>query len=163
MIRFFNKISTAIYAVVTLLLVFFAFLIIGVSLYKLFVLQMDEVHFEEDFTLSILQTVGAIIIAVAILDVAKYMVEEEVFRNKQLRTPREARETLTKIIVIISIAVAVEGLIYIFKAGSQDMRLLLYPATLILSSTLMVVGLGIYQKLSTGAEALYKREVKKRD
>jgi hypothetical protein len=48
------------------------------------------------------------------------MMEEEVFVNKQLRDPEEARRTITKIIVIITIAVSIEGLVYIFKAGTKD-------------------------------------------
>jgi hypothetical protein len=45
------------------------------------------------------------------------MIEEEVFKDKELRNPAEARKTITKIMVIISIAVSIEGLVYIFKAG----------------------------------------------
>lgn len=95
---------------------------------------------------------GSVVIAVAIIDVAKYMIEEEVFKNKELRKPKEARETLTKIMVIISIAVAIEGLIYIVKAGSEDLSLLVYPAILIATSTFMVIGLGLYHKFSVNAE-----------
>jgi hypothetical protein len=109
----------------------------------------------KDFMGTMLQAAGAVIIAVAILDVAKYMVEEEVLRRKELRSAREARETLTKIAVIISIAVSIEGIIYIFKAGAKDVSLLIYPATLILAATLLIVGLGIYQRLSVDVE---KRE-----
>ena len=101
-----------------------------------------------------LQAVGAVIIAVAILDVAKYMIEEEVFRSKELRSPKEARETLTKIMVIVSIAISIEALIYIFKAGTEDIKLLVYPALLIVSAVLLIVGLGVFQKLSITAESL---------
>jgi putative Mn2+ efflux pump MntP len=96
--------------------------------------------------------VGAIIIAAAITDVAQYIIEEEVFHEKELRDPAEARKTITKIIVIIAIAVSIEGLIYIFKAGTKDLQLLLYPAGLIFVSSLSIVALGIYQKLSVSAE-----------
>jgi hypothetical protein len=105
-----------------------------------------------EFILMMLQSVGTIVIAVAIIDVAKYMIEEEVYRNKELRSAVEARETMTKIIVIIAIAVGIEGLVYIFKAGAQDIRLLLYPSALLLVSVLLIVGLGIYQKLSVEVE-----------
>ena len=80
------------------------------------------------------------------------MIEEEVLRNKQLRTPKEAREALTKIMVIVAIAVSIEDLIYILKAGATDIRLLIYPALLIVTSVFMMVGLGIYQKISLQAE-----------
>ena len=106
----------------------------------------------KEFILTMLQSIGTVIISMAILDIAKYMIEEEVFRNKELREPAEARRTLTKIMTIISIAVSVEGLVYIFKAGTKDISDLIYPAILIITSVLIIVGLGIYQKLSASAE-----------
>jgi hypothetical protein len=44
------------------------------------------------------------------------MYEEEVMKGKEISQIEDAKETLTKIVVIISIAVYIEGLIYIFKA-----------------------------------------------
>ena len=64
--------------------------------------------------------------------------------NKELRDPEEARRTITKIIVIITIAVSIEGLVYIFKAGTKDITLLLYPALLIVVSAILIVALGVY-------------------
>jgi hypothetical protein len=112
------------------------------------------IHFttKKEFIFSMLQSVGTVIISIAILDISKYMIEEEVFRRKELREPAEARRTLTKIMTIIAIAVSVEGLVYIFKAGTLDLKLLIYPSFLILTSVFVIIGLGIYQKLSTSLE-----------
>ena len=105
-----------------------------------------------EFIPAILQSVGAIIIAAAIIDVAQYMIEEEVFQDKELRDPKEARKTITKIMVIIAIAVSIEGLVYIFKAGTKDLQLLVYPALLIFVSSMSIVALGVYQKFSVSIE-----------
>ncbi len=113
---------------------------------------------EDKFISTMLRSVGAIIIAVAIVDVAKYMIEEEVLEHKTKRSPREVRETLTKILIIVTIAVGIEGLIYIFKAGAKDITLLVYPAMLIITAVIMIVGLGVYQKLSVAAEKMEKEE-----
>jgi hypothetical protein len=53
--------------------------------------------------------------------------------------------------VIISIAISLEGLVYIFKAGAEDISLLLYPALVIVTSVLAMVGLGLYQWLVSKA------------
>lgn len=116
------------------------------------VVAIDTYLHQKEFILIMLQSVGAVIISVAILDISKYMIEEEVFRNKELREPEEARRTLTKVMTIIAIAVSVEGLVYIFKAGTEDLQLLIYPAILIMTSVCVIIGLGIYQKLSTSVE-----------
>lgn len=101
---------------------------------------------------KILDAIGLIVVAVAVFDVAKYLMEEEVLRDRELRSAREARRTLTKFIVIITIAVNLEALVFIFGAGSTDISTLLYPTALLTSGTLMVIGLGIFQRLSVSAE-----------
>lgn len=137
------------HCVAALVLIFIALLTMGWSVYEIY---NNFVSDRSDFLPIILQSVGAIIIAAAIIDVAQYMIEEEVFQEKELRDPEEARKTVTKIMVIISIAVSIEGLVYIFKAGTTDIQLLLYPAMLIFVSSVSIVALGIYQKLSIVVE-----------
>ncbi|WP_373017656.1 hypothetical protein [Thiomicrorhabdus sp.] len=107
---------------------------------------------KETMIRNMLQAIGATIVAIAIIDVAKYLAEEELFRERELRSPEEARKTLTKIITILIIAIGLEGLVYIFKAGITDLRLLLYPALLFSTSILALVALGLYQKLSINTE-----------
>jgi len=41
---------------------------------------------------------------------------------------------------------------HIFKAGTKDLTLLLYPALLIVVSAILIVALGVYQKLSATIE-----------
>ena len=148
MIKSIDNIITVIYAIAAFLLVVFALLTIGWSVWEVF----DRFRFNEHMVKKLLQAVGAIVISIAIIDVAKYLFEEEIFRSKELRSPTEARKTLTKIFVIISIAVSLEGLVFIFKAGTTDIKSIIYPAFLIITSILAMVGLGIYQKLSVQAE-----------
>lgn len=147
--------STIIYLFAALSLIGLALMIMGWSVYEV----VSNVPVRGEFIPAMLQAVGTIIIAAAILDVAKYMIEEEVFMNKELREPEEARKTITKIMVIISIAVSIEGLVYVFKAGTKDITLLPYPAVLIIVSVFLIVGLGVYQKLSISIEKADKKIV----
>ena len=154
----FQILSTIIYLFAALTLTGMSLMIMGWSVYEVVINipKRDElippILQSGNFIPLMLQSVGSIIIAAAIIDVAKYMIEEEVFLNKELREPEEARKTITKIMVIISIAVSIEGLVYVFKAGTKDVTLLLYPASLILVSAFLIVGLGMYQKLSLTIE-----------
>jgi len=101
-----------------------------------------------DVVQAMLDAIGLIVVAIAVFDVAKYLMEEEVLRDRELRSAREARETLTKFLVIISIAVSLEALVFIFGAGKKDMASLLYPTLLMAVAVLLVVGLGLYQRLT---------------
>lgn len=113
------------------------------------VYAFDNVTIKKEFILIMLESVGTIVISIAILDISKYMIEEEVFRSKELREPEEARRTLIKIMTIIAISISVEGLVYIFKAGTQDIQLLIYPAFLVFTAVFVIIGLGLYQKLTS--------------
>ena len=150
----FERISVFIYFVAAISLALMALLIMGWSVYEVLAHVLTVDGLSDGFVSKMLSSVGAIVISVAILDVAKYMIEEEVVRSKQLHSPKEAREALTKIMVIISIVVGIEGLIYILKAGTADITLLIYPAILIITSVFLMIGLGVYQKISLQAEKL---------
>src|SRR6187431_2283134 len=64
---------------------------------------------------GLLESIGYVVIAVAVFDVAKYFVEEEVIRGREMRLPSEARRSLTKFISTIAIAVFIEALVMIFR------------------------------------------------
>lgn len=150
------KKSFEIFSTITYLLA--AILLTVISLAIMWWATSEVIHaignfsLEKEFIFTMLQSVGTVIISIAILDISKYMIEEEVLRNKELREPKEARRTLTKVMTITAIAVSVEGLVYIFKAGTEDLKLLIYPAILIVTAVVTAIGLGIYQKLSSGIE-----------
>ncbi len=150
--KIFNIIFSGVHLFAALILISLSLIIMGWSVYDV----ISSIREEAEFIPLILQSVGAIIISSAIIDVAQYMVEEEVFMNKELRDPEEARRTITKIIVIITIAVSIEGLVYMFKAGAKDLTLLPYPALLIVVSAILIVALGVYQKLSATIEKAEK-------
>jgi hypothetical protein len=65
-----------------------------------------------------------------------------------VKSPAKQRETLIKFLVIISIAVTLEALVFIFDAGKKNISLLIYPTFLLIAAVLLVVSLGVYQKLS---------------
>jgi hypothetical protein len=101
---------------------------------------------------ELLGAIGYVVIAVAVFDVAKYFVEEEVIRGREMRLPSEARRSLTKFISTIAIAVFIEALVMVFRQGSQDVALILYPAAVLCTGILIILGLGVYQRLSAEVE-----------
>ncbi|WP_439156304.1 hypothetical protein [Yoonia sp.] len=100
----------------------------------------------------LLDAVSSLVISVAILDVAKYVMEEEVLRSRELRRPHEAREAVTKFMVIIALVVSIEGIVLVFEHGRDDPEALLYPVLLLFVSVVIVVGLGVFQRFSLKSE-----------
>ena len=101
---------------------------------------------------GLLESIGYVVIAVAVFDVAKYFVEEEVIRGREMRLASEARRSLTKFVSTIAIAVFIEALVMVFRQGSQDIALILYPAAILVTGILIILGLGLYQRLSAEVE-----------
>ena len=102
---------------------------------------------------AVLRGVGYIIISIAVFEVAKYLVEEEVLRGREMRSPGEARRSLTKFISTISLAVFLEALVTVFRVSHTNVADLVYPALLLLTAVAMVIGLGVFQWLSVQVEA----------
>ncbi len=101
---------------------------------------------------AMLSAIGYVVIAMAVFDVAKYFVEEEVIRGREMRSAAEARRSLTKFISTIAIAVFIEGLVIVFRASKDDLPTMIYPTALLLTAIIIVVGLGAYQRLSAEVE-----------
>jgi hypothetical protein len=102
---------------------------------------------------GLLESIGYVVIAVAVFDVAKYFLEEEVIRGREMRLASEARRSLTKFISTIAIAVFIEALVMVFRQGGQDIVLILYPVAVLFTGILIILGLGIYQRLSADVES----------
>jgi hypothetical protein len=106
----------------------------------------------KDAGATLLAAIGYVVIAMAVFDVAKYFIEEEVIRGREMRTAAEARRSLTKFISTIAIAIFIEGLVIVFQASKEALSEMLYPTALLLTAIVIVVGLGAYQRLSADVE-----------
>jgi Ni,Fe-hydrogenase I cytochrome b subunit len=100
----------------------------------------------------LLSAVGYVVIAVAVFDVAKYLLEEEVIRERELRQVGEVRRSLTRFTSTILIAVLLEAIVLIFKMAEDDVTLMIYPTILLLAGVAMLVGLGVFQRMAVSAE-----------
>jgi len=105
-------------------------------------------------TQSMLDAIGLIVLGVASLEIAKYLFDEEVFRDRQLHRADEARRTLNKFMTTIIIALSLEGLVFVFEARTHGEGYLISAAVILLVDTLMFVGLALFQWLIRRAETI---------
>lgn len=143
-----NAVTSFMYMLASAALLIISVLLISFGLWEV----GYAIYHRQPYIDASLDAIGLIVISMAVFDIAKYLYDEQVVRDLELRSPAEARQTLTKFLVIIIIAVTLEALVFIFRTGTTNMRELLYPTGLLVASVLLVVGLGWYQKLSTGVE-----------
>lgn len=107
---------------------------------------------------SLLDAVGYTVIAVAVFEVSKYIFEEEVMHPTEMRHAGEARRSMTKFISTIAIAVFLEALVAIFQTSKEvpAIEKMLYPTLLLLAGAALIVGLGVYQRLSAATETIVR-------
>lgn len=102
--------------------------------------------------LTALNGIGYIVISIAVFEVAKYLFDEDVVRGRQMRVASETRKSLTRFISTIAIAIFLEGLVIVFQVRNEVEKLV-YPTFLLIGAIAMVVGLGVFQRLSITVEA----------
>jgi hypothetical protein len=107
---------------------------------------------EQRLDFAVLDAIGYIVIAIAVFDVAKYLIEEEVIREREMRRAGEARRSLTRFIATIIIATLLEAVLITFKVARERVGDLIFPAVLTFSGVALLVGLGVYQRLSAAVE-----------
>lgn len=101
---------------------------------------------------KVLDSIGLIVIAFAVIELSKFIIEEQVVRRRELRSAREARGSLTKFVTIIVIALSLEAIVMLFKANRGPVEDSLYSALLFAVAAFTLIGLGAYQWLSNIVE-----------
>ncbi len=141
--------SRILYSVIAFSLMAAAVLLIGVAVWR----TTTGYWTGENALETMLDGIGLIIIAVAVADVGKFLFEEEVVADRELRRPAEARGSLTKFMTIMIVALSLESLVLIAKTSRETMGNIIYPGLLVFLAVTALVGLGLFQKLSQNVTA----------
>ena len=151
-------ISRAVFGVASIILMVLATALIAYSVFQVFESMFTPEH---AIASALLDAVGYVVISIAVFDVAKYLLQEEVVRERELRNATEARRSLTKFISTIAIAVFLEALVMVFQVAKKQVSDMIYPTLLLLTGIALIVGLGVFQRLSVGVEQQVDEPVEK--
>jgi len=146
--KFVSRIANFGYIVTSTILFIIAIWIIVASVVNIWV----DVRTHGFSIYGLLDEVALIVFAFAVIDVSKYLVLEEVLRPAKDAKPRKAQQALRKLVVIIFTALSLEGLVLTIEMAKTDVQMMVYSSTLIFVATLYLIGLGVYQWLSSKAE-----------
>ncbi|RZL89065.1 MAG: hypothetical protein EOP82_20970 [Variovorax sp.] len=102
---------------------------------------------------AIIEAVGLLAAAVVALQIAQTITEEEVVRDAHISAPTRVRRFLSRFMVVIVVALAVESLVATFRAHEDPSRLL-YAAGMLCSVALLLAGWGVFIRLNRAAEEL---------
>lgn len=93
-------------------------------------------------------------LALAVFDLGKTTLEEEVLMHKDVFRHSSTRRTITRFVAAILIAVSIEALLLMFKFALDDAASLVPAVWMMMAAVGLLVGLGIYVYLGARAEAL---------
>ncbi len=109
---------------------------------------------DEAAAYKLIEAIGVLAVAVVALQIAQTITEEEVIREAHVSGPTRVRRFLSRFLVVVVVALAIEGLIATFKALRQDGSALPEAALHILAVAALLAGWGIFVKLNRAAEEL---------
>lgn len=138
----FNLVSKGFYLGIGVSLVFFSLMSIGYAFYDYFlqILQPRQYTLE-----SVFKPIVALTMGLAIFDLAKTLLEREVF-FKAYSDKKDESRLLSKFLTAIIIALSIEALMVVFKTALNDPSQMLYALYLIIGITLIIISLSIYHK-----------------
>ncbi|MCG9698405.1 PDC sensor domain-containing protein [Shewanella sp. Isolate11] len=98
-----------------------------------------------------------ITLALAVFDLGKTILEEEVLMHKDIFRHSSTRRTITRFISTILIAISIEALLTMFKASLGEMEYVQPAIMMMFAVAGLLVALGIYVYLGAKAELLLKQ------
>ncbi len=113
------------------------------------IFPISDISLEATFKSIIALTLG-----LAIFDLAKTVLEQEVFSKSLYENKNEQNKVFSKFLISIVIALSIESLMVVFKVALLDYQDMIYAFYLIMGVASMIVALGLYNYLSAG---FYKR------
>jgi hypothetical protein len=103
---------------------------------------------------QIIEAMGILAAAVVALQVAQTIAEEEVVRSAQVSGPTRVRRFLSRFLVVIVVALAVEALVATFRSAHEGSSQLVHAATMVLAIGVLLGGWGLFVRFNRSAEEL---------
>jgi hypothetical protein len=115
---------------------------------------------------GVIDAIGLLAAGVVALQIAQTIAEEEVVRDMHVSAPTRVRRFLSRFLVVLVVALAIEALVATMKALHEDMNQLLYAAALLAGTAALLAAWGVFVRLNRFAEDVEPeamREAKEED
>lgn len=146
-----HSLFTAVHAVIALLFALAALTLVWIAARTAWSVWSGGL--DADATLHMVQALGILASGVVALQIAQTVVEEEVVRDAHISGPTRVRRFLSRFLVVLVVALAIEGLVATFKA-QEDPASLQYSSALIVAVGALLAGWGVFIHLNRSAEEL---------
>jgi hypothetical protein len=101
-----------------------------------------------------IEAIGLLAIAVVSLQISQTIAEEEVIRDAHVSAPTRVRRYLSRFMVVVVVALSIEGLVGTFKTLHEDPELLPHAASVLIAAGVLLAGWGVFIRMNKSAEEL---------
>jgi hypothetical protein len=102
----------------------------------------------------VLDVVGLLTIAVAALELGQTVVEEEIIRGTHISAPTRVRRFLSRFLIVVVVALAIECLVLVFQLSHTDPSKLPYAASIGLAAAVLLAAWGLFLRQNRSVEEL---------
>jgi hypothetical protein len=103
---------------------------------------------------AVLEAIGMLTIAVAALELSQTVWEEEVQRQALMSAPTRVRRFLSRFLVVVVVALAIEALISAFRFAHDAPEHLPHAAAVAAGAASLLLAWGVFVRLNRSAEVL---------
>lgn len=115
---------------------------------------------------EVLEGIALLTVALASLELGQTILEEEVQRDSQMSAPTRVRRFLSRFMIVLVVALAIESLVLVFRAGHEHLEQLPYVSSVGFMAAALLAAWGLFIWLNRSAEELEPEamaEVKRED
>ena len=103
---------------------------------------------------QIIEAIGLLAAAVVSLQIAQTITEEEVVRDSHISGPTRVRRFLSRFLVVVVVAISIEGLVATFRAAHEDSAQLMHAASILVAAGVLLTAWGVFIRLNRYAEEI---------
>jgi hypothetical protein len=152
--RWANGAYSIVYRIIAVLFALCATLLVGFACMELYDgLASARVELRVRFA-AVLEAIGMLTIAVAALELSQTVWEEEVQRQALMSAPTRVRRFISRFLVVVVVALAIEALIAAFRFVHDKPEPLPHAAAGAVGAAALLIAWGVFVRLNLSAEAL---------
>jgi len=109
---------------------------------------------DKDAAQQVIEAIGLLAAAVVALQIAQTIAEEEVIRAAHVSGPTRVRRFLSRFMVVLVVALAIEGLVATFRALHENPAQLPAAASILVGTAAVLASWGVFIRFNRYAEEL---------
>lgn len=138
--KFLLRVFPLVHALIALIFVLASLVLVAIGMHTGWEALADGLTHKA--SLGVIEAIGLIAVAVVALQIGQTIIEEEVVREAHVSAPTRVRRFLSRFLVVVVVALAIEGLVAVFQALHEAPERLPEAASVLLAVGALLAGWG---------------------